>query len=244
MAAGLGYIEFATGDILTAAAANGYLASQVVMVFASASARSSAIASPQEGMISYLKDTNSVEYYSGSAWVAVGGGGATPGLVKLASGTFSGSSNVNPGSYFNTTYKRYKLVMSIYGSVNGADLQMRFRYSGNSASQAANYYGGYFGRDYQSSSVATEFDNQAQATIGRVSSSSDALSIYELTFTNLGQGVSGEPAYTGTGLDRGRICYQFQGGWAGNARSNYDGVEFLPASGTLTGSYTLYGLAD
>jgi hypothetical protein len=73
MAAGLGFIEFATGDILTAAAANGYLASQSVMVFADSAARTSAIASPQEGMMSYLKDTNSVEYYSGSAWVAVGG---------------------------------------------------------------------------------------------------------------------------------------------------------------------------
>jgi hypothetical protein len=73
MAAGLGYKEFSTGDVLTAADANGYLASQVVMVFASAAARTSAIASPQEGMISYLKDTNSTEYYSGSAWVAIGG---------------------------------------------------------------------------------------------------------------------------------------------------------------------------
>lgn len=73
MAAGQGYIEFATGDVLTAAAANGYLASQVVMVFADAAARTSAIASPQEGMISYLKDTNATQYYSGSAWVSVGG---------------------------------------------------------------------------------------------------------------------------------------------------------------------------
>jgi hypothetical protein len=73
MAAGQGFIEFATGDVLTAASANGYLASQVVMVFASAAARTSAIASPQEGMISYLKDTNATQYYSGSAWVSVGG---------------------------------------------------------------------------------------------------------------------------------------------------------------------------
>lgn len=73
MAAGQGYIEFATGDVLTAAAANGYLASQVVMVFADAAARTAAIASPQEGMISYLKDTNATQYYSGSAWVSVGG---------------------------------------------------------------------------------------------------------------------------------------------------------------------------
>lgn len=81
MAAGQGYIEFTTGDILTAAAANGYLASQVVMVFADAAARTTAITSPQEGMFSYLKDTNATEYYSGSAWVAIGGGGLSSPLT-------------------------------------------------------------------------------------------------------------------------------------------------------------------
>ena len=91
MAAGLGYKEFTTGDVLTAADANGYLASQVVMVFASAAARTSAIASPQEGMISYLKDTNSTEYYSGSAWVAIGGS-ASPLTTK---GDLYGFSTVN-----------------------------------------------------------------------------------------------------------------------------------------------------
>jgi hypothetical protein len=74
MAAGLGFIEFNTGDVLTASQANGYLASQVVMVFADAAARTAAITSPQEGMISYLKDTNATQYYSGSAWVSIGGG--------------------------------------------------------------------------------------------------------------------------------------------------------------------------
>jgi hypothetical protein len=74
MAAGLGYKEFATGDVLTAADANGYLASQVVMVFASAAARTTAITSPQEGMISFRKDADALEYYSGSAWVAVDSG--------------------------------------------------------------------------------------------------------------------------------------------------------------------------
>ena len=74
MAAGQGFIEFSTGDVLTAAAANGYLASQVVMVFADSAARTAAIASPQEGMISFLKDTNAVEAYDGAAWVGVGGG--------------------------------------------------------------------------------------------------------------------------------------------------------------------------
>ena len=85
MAAGLGYKEFVTGDVLTAADANGYLASQVVMVFADAAARTSAITSPQEGMISYLKDTNATQYYSGSAWTSIGGASAK--IIQVVSTT-------------------------------------------------------------------------------------------------------------------------------------------------------------
>lgn len=72
MAAGLGFKTFNTGDVLTSADTNGYLM-QGVLVFADAAARSAAITSPQEGQYSYLKDSNSTWYYSGSAWVAAGG---------------------------------------------------------------------------------------------------------------------------------------------------------------------------
>jgi hypothetical protein len=99
MAAGLGYKEFTTGDVLTAADANGYLASQVVMVFASAAARTSAIASPQEGMISYLKDTNSTEYYSGSAWAAIGGGGGGGKVLQVVTATSTTATTISTTTY-------------------------------------------------------------------------------------------------------------------------------------------------
>jgi len=76
MAAGLGFKDFVTGEVLTAGDVDGYLM-QGTWVFADAAARTAAVTSPQEGNMSYLKDTNSVEYYSGSAWVSVGGGGLT-----------------------------------------------------------------------------------------------------------------------------------------------------------------------
>jgi len=82
MAAGLGFKTFANGDVLTANDTNGYLM-QGVWVFADAAARTAAVTSPQEGNISYLKDTNSTEYYSGSAWVAIGGGAAGGKLLQL-----------------------------------------------------------------------------------------------------------------------------------------------------------------
>jgi hypothetical protein len=101
MAAGLGYKEFTTGDVLTAADANGYLASQVVMVFADAADRTADLTSPEEGMISYLKDTNAVEKYDGAAWVSVGGGGGGK-VLQVVSATTSTSTTIASTSLTDT----------------------------------------------------------------------------------------------------------------------------------------------
>jgi len=68
MAAGLGFKTFQVGEVLLSSDVNGYLM-QGVLVFASAAARDAAITSPQEGQCCYLKDTDAVLTYSGSAWV-------------------------------------------------------------------------------------------------------------------------------------------------------------------------------
>ncbi len=67
MAAGLGFKDFTTGEVLTAADVDGYLM-QGVLVFASSAARDAAITSPQEGQFAFLKDTNTTMYYTGAAW--------------------------------------------------------------------------------------------------------------------------------------------------------------------------------
>lgn len=72
MAAPLGFKTFATGDVLTAADTNGYLM-QGIWTFANAAARDAAVTSPQEGNACYLKDTDVIQVYSGSAWVTKSG---------------------------------------------------------------------------------------------------------------------------------------------------------------------------
>jgi hypothetical protein len=67
MAAGLGFKDFTTGEVLTAADVDGYLM-QGIWVFANATARDAAVTSPQEGNFAFLKDTNTTTYYTGSAW--------------------------------------------------------------------------------------------------------------------------------------------------------------------------------
>lgn len=91
-----GFKDFAPGDILTAADVDDYLMRQAVMRFADASARTSALSGVLvEGMMSYLKDTDTVEVYDGSAWVGVGG------VATLAA---SGGTEVTSGGYKYHTF--------------------------------------------------------------------------------------------------------------------------------------------
>lgn len=69
--AGAGFKTFAVGEVLTAANVNTYLMQQSIMVFSDSSARSTAITAPSEGMVTYLSDNNSLEYYNGSTWESV-----------------------------------------------------------------------------------------------------------------------------------------------------------------------------
>ena len=69
--AGSGRKVWAADEVLAAADLQDYIQDQVVFVYNSASARTSGILSPTEGMISYLKDTNTLEMFDGSSWVNV-----------------------------------------------------------------------------------------------------------------------------------------------------------------------------
>jgi len=74
----MAYKLFNSGEILTAANVNSYLMKQSVMVFADASARTTALSGVlAAGMVSYLTGTNSLETYNGSAWTANGTGDVT-----------------------------------------------------------------------------------------------------------------------------------------------------------------------
>ena len=90
--AGVGYKTWSAGDVLAAAEVNTYLMDQSVMVFDDSAARASAIAAPTEGMLSYLKDTNAVEYYDGSAWTGVSNPGDITAVTAGTALTGGGSS--------------------------------------------------------------------------------------------------------------------------------------------------------
>ena len=72
---------FVAGEILTAADVNSFLMDQAVQVYDDATARDTALPSPLEGQIVYLKDDDVVQKFDGSDFLPVG----NPGIGKNVS---------------------------------------------------------------------------------------------------------------------------------------------------------------
>lgn len=101
--AGLGRKVWAADEILAAADLQSYIQDQVVFVFNDASARTSGILAPTEGMVSYLKDTNLLYAFDGATWVEIAPNVGTPGTYtkvttdakgRVSSGTTLSASDI------------------------------------------------------------------------------------------------------------------------------------------------------
>lgn len=72
----MAYKVWQVNEILTAADMNTYVGYQVISTFAGTAARATAIGTPVEGQFAFLKDTDTLTYYTGSNWTAFSAGGA------------------------------------------------------------------------------------------------------------------------------------------------------------------------
>jgi len=101
---GAGFKVWSTGDLVNASDFNNYLQEQVIMVFADASARNSAITSAEEGMFAFLKDTNTLTFYDGSSWASFIGEGDITGVTITTSATsgLSGGATATSGAFAST----------------------------------------------------------------------------------------------------------------------------------------------
>ena len=80
-----GWKAWAVAEVVEATDFQTYVQNQVVQTYADSAARTTALgASVAEGMVSYLSDTDALEYYDGSAWVGV----SNPGdITAVTAGT-------------------------------------------------------------------------------------------------------------------------------------------------------------
>ena len=112
--------DFAAFTRLDASDVNTYLMDQSVQTFAGTAARGSAIATPIEGMYTHLEDTDSLEFWNGSAWTA-------PFALNLIKTQTIGTavSSVVVTNAFSATYDSYKIIVS--GGVATDNQNMRLR---------------------------------------------------------------------------------------------------------------------
>jgi hypothetical protein len=59
---------FTAGEVLAAADVNNFLMDQMIMTFADSTARSSAIGTASPGMITYLANVDTFEYWDGTEY--------------------------------------------------------------------------------------------------------------------------------------------------------------------------------
>jgi hypothetical protein len=235
--AGLGYKNFSTGDVLTAGDVDNYLMEQTVMVFADAAARTTALTSVlAEGMISYLKDTNSTEYYSGSAWVAIAG--SSGGMTSIASGSLSGAS-VTLSSIPSTYNNLYLVIRDYYASTSSA-----INFTVNSVADYTTFQlatattGGASIQSFTSIGVAVA-DLQYSATPSADNNNSAVVQIFDYANTVSRKIYQGQAAYpTGSSVKQST----FVSGHA-NTTAAVSSLTIATGGGTFSGgTYILYGV--
>jgi hypothetical protein len=231
MAAGLGFKTFTTGEVLTAADTNGYLM-QGVLVFADAAARAAAITSPQEGQVTYLKDTNSTEYYSGSAYVAVGAAGG--GLTLISTTSLTGASVTL--SSIPQTYKSLYLVVS---GVTNATADGVFAINPNSTGNCT-----YVAiRSVDANAVFNSNDFRVTADTNMLRT--DANNIFAVTIDNYTSAATYKSfSWTGFYVTTGPANIAINGGGGFKSNTAISSINIKNYGGDLsTGTVLLYGVS-
>ena len=233
---------YAASEILTAANMN-ISAGTGVPVFATTVTRDAAFGGASEkvlaeGQLCYLSASNIVQYYDGAAWATVGPA-ASSGLVCVKAETaFSAVATVSADSVFSSTYTNY-LIKVIYTSSTTSALRIQFRAAATATTTNYNRQTldgtdatAGAGRTANTSSITA-----ALSTNGDFKSSADIQvfgpNLATATTAQVYNAASSGGAYTTP------INFLCTGNQSGSTQ--FDGFQIVPDSGTITGSYTVYG---
>jgi hypothetical protein len=216
-----------------------------VLPFATSTARGTAIPSPTDGQYSYLQDTNTTQFWNGSAWQTAG---STPGLTLItptsiansggsssASGgqvTFTAVNSISLNGVFSASYDAYKIVIRFTGSAAGAGISYRNRLAGTDA--ITNYNTQYL--DASGTSITGSRGSGTLASVGSFRSTGQAESWIEV----YGPALAAETGIFSSCRERNlNISFSIFGDNHTTATA-YDGMTILPTTGTITGTVRVY----
>ena len=233
---------YAASEILTAANMN-ISAGTGVPVFATTVTRDAAFGGANEkvlaeGQLCYLSATNVVQYYDGAAWATVGPAAASGLVCVQAETAFSAVASVTADSVFTSTFTNYRVIIRYTTSAEYLD--MRFRVAGVDTSTNYNF------QEVDISATTVSAGRNAAVTAGRIGHETNGayFSLVSLDISGP-QLAEGTAYFSNNALNKTyalpRIIII-----AGNqsASTSFDGVKFLVTSGTMTGSFTIYGYSE
>ena len=234
---------YAASEVLTAANMN-ISAGTGVPVFATTVTRDAAFGGASEkvlaeGQLCYLSATNVVQYYDGAAWATVGPAvAAASGLVCVKAETaFTTSASVTTDGVFTSTYSNY-LIWFNYTNTNTTDILMRLRASAVAATSNYN-------RQLVTFNQTTTSPSQGNAAVSLIIQPSNGNFKSSATI-NLANPQLAQPTnitYSVTVNAGNYTTGQSLHLWATNQTDStqFDGIEWAVSSGSMTGTYAIYG---
>ena len=232
--------KFTAGDTLTAANTN--LLANGIPVFSGTATRDAAFGGSDEkvlaeGQFAYLEDTNSVQYYDSAAWQAVG---TPPGLVCVKAETaFSAVANITADNVFTSSYTDY-LIIFRYSTSTSQDPTMQFR------AATVDTTSGYTFQRLTGVSTTLATTNTTPFSSGHIAGHTNSGSFQSFATVEISGVQLAQPTFYYSLNNRcdgsyttGQSIFQFFGNQSSSTA--FDGLKILVASGTMTGSYTIYG---
>ena len=156
-------------------------------------------------------------------------------LIKTVNYTAASTTSTDFNSQLLSTYKFYVIQIKCTHSVGAVNLNMQL--SSGSTTKATNYYGA-FGDFSGTAWSGAATSNGTTCKINYVHTTQNAN-----TINVTGVGSAQKPNIYGTGYAGQLGNPIFYGYQIDETGTNYDGFVISPASGTITGTISLYGLA-
>jgi hypothetical protein len=232
--------SYTSGEVLTAA--NLSVTNSGIPVFANSTARTAAFGGTgektlAEGQFSYLEDTNVTSFWDGSAWQSVG---VAPGLVCVKAETaFSAVTNVTADNVFTSSYTNYVLIAQASSSTN-VSINLQLSVGGVAATTNYNYQRMFA---ISTTNGAARSTAQSSIIIGERSDSGSQSQAYQ--FYIFQPQLAAATSFTSVNAANNGASFDqpYVGVTAGNhsTATAYDGMKLLVATGTMTGSYAIYG---
>lgn len=251
--AGAGAKKFPAFSKLSSDDVNNYLADQVIMRFATTTARDAAfggVGEPTlaEGMTAYIDNLNVLQTYDGSNWITTTAlqttANVSSGLVFIASGTFT---NINTSTALSlalsTDFPHYKLMMTWTQSVAAGYLNIQLRNNVGTIITTSTYDNQRIDQ-YSTSIIAggalgnASWNNLAYNYNLGFQSSFNADIMYATVSQPTIMVSRGTTKRTGGG---GSYIYAQENHSMQNDNMAMSGLVIYPDGGNSTGSYSLYG---